>query len=152
MRATSLWAETKPDISNVFFAPVLSVTSKTFSSVSVASTFSAPAVAVPAAWIALLVLSAAVLAALMDAVRASTSILSSFPLSPADIKPARPGDIKGLLFSLSLNSELERDVFVGATASGTTRYLCEPSENSILIAVSDGWSSSPSNTLSQTGS
>ena len=138
MRATSLWAETKPDISNVFFAPVLSVTSKTFSSVSVASTFSAPAVADSAALIALLVLSAAVLAALIDAVRASTSILSSLPLSEGDIKPALPGDIKGLLFSLSLNSELERDVFVGAVALGTTRYWCEPSANSILIAVSDG--------------
>ena len=138
MRATSLCAETKPDISNVFLTPVLSVTSKTFSSVMVALTFSAPAVAVSAAFMALLVLSAAVFAALIDAVRASTSILSSFPLSPADIKPARPGDIKGLLFSLSLNSELERDVFVGATASGTTRYLCEPSANSILIAVSCG--------------
>ena len=138
MRATSLCAETIPDISNDFFVPVLSVTSKTFSSVSVALTFSAPVVAVSAAWIALFVLSAAVLAALMDAVRALRSILSSLPLSEGDIKPARPGYWKGLLFSLSLNSELERDVFIGAVASGTLMYLCEPSANSILIAVVEG--------------
>ena len=52
MRATSLCAETKPDISNVFLTPVLPVTSKTFSSVSVAFTFSAPVVAVSAALMA----------------------------------------------------------------------------------------------------
>ena len=138
MRATSLCAEAKPDKSKVFLTPVLPVTSKTFSSVSVALTLSAPAVAVSAALMALFVLSAAVLAAVIDVVRALRSILSSLPLSEGDIKPALPGDIKGLLFSLSLNSELERDVFVGAVASGTIRYLCEPSANSILIAVSDG--------------
>ena len=137
IRATSLCAETIPDISNVFLTPVLPVTSKTFPSVSVASTFSAPVVAVSAALMALLVLSAAVLAALMDAVRALRSILSSLPLSEGDIKPALPGDIKGLSLS-SLDSELERDAFVGAVALGTTRYWCEPSANPILIAVSDG--------------
>ena len=118
--------------------PFLFVISTTLSSVRFAFTFSAPVVAVSAAWIALFVLLAAVLAALMDAVRALRSILSSLPLSPADIKPARPGYWKGLLFSLSLNSELERDVFIGAVASGTLMYLCEPSANSILIAVVEG--------------
>ena len=118
--------------------PFLFVISTTLSSVRFAFTFSAPAVAVSAALMALFVLSAAVLAALMDAVRALRSILSSLPLSEGDIKPALPGDIKGLLFSLSLNSELERDAFIGAVALGTTRYWCEPSANSILIAVSYG--------------
>ena len=58
---------------------------------------SAPVVAVSAAWMALFVLLAAVLAALIDAVRALRSISSSLPLSEGDIKPALPGDMKGLL-------------------------------------------------------
>ena len=46
--------------------PVLSVISTTLSSVRLAFTFSAPAVAVSAAWMALFVASAAVLAAVID--------------------------------------------------------------------------------------
>ena len=72
--------------------PFLSVISTTLSSVRLAFTFSAPAVATSHFLIASLVLSAAVLAALIDVVRALRSILSSFSLSSPDIKPGPPGD------------------------------------------------------------
>ena len=78
MRATSLCAETKPDISKVFLTPVLPVTSKTFPSVSVASTFSAPSVAVSAALMA-------VSKSLLRLISASARVFSAFTLSPSAV-------------------------------------------------------------------